>query len=70
MGVIAETTNKVIVMRDGVIVEQGDTKELLTNPKSNEARSLVISVPPTNKKLIDSNLLVLMEKKLHLILKI
>lgn len=51
MGVIAETTNKVIVMRDGIIVEQGDTKELLTNPKSNEARSLVISVPPTNKKI-------------------
>ncbi len=51
MGVIAETTNKVIVMRHGVIVEQGDTKELLNNPKSNEARSLVISVPPTNKKI-------------------
>ncbi|MDC1450158.1 ABC transporter ATP-binding protein [Candidatus Thioglobus sp.] len=51
MGVIAETTNKVIVMRHGLIVEQGDTKELLTNPKSNEARSLVISVPPTNKKI-------------------
>ena len=51
MGVIAETTNKVIVMRDGFIVEQGETKELLTNPKSNEARSLVISVPPTNKKI-------------------
>ncbi len=27
-------------MRYGVIVEQGDTKELLTNPKSTEARSL------------------------------
>ena len=51
MGVIAETTDKVIVMRHGLIVEQGDTKELLTNPKSNEARSLVISVPPTNKKI-------------------
>jgi len=51
MGVIAETTNKVIVMRHGLIVEQGDTKELLTNPKSTEARSLVISVPPTNKKI-------------------
>ncbi|MDB9864678.1 ABC transporter ATP-binding protein [Candidatus Thioglobus sp.] len=51
MGVIAETTDKVIVMRHGHIVEQGDTKELLTNPKSNEARSLVISVPPTNKKI-------------------
>ena len=28
MGVIAETTNKVIVMRHGLIVEQGNTKEL------------------------------------------
>ena len=33
------------------IVEQGETRELLTNPKSTEARSLVISVPPTNKKI-------------------
>ena len=51
MGVIAETTNKVIVMRHGLIVEQGNTKDLLTNPKSSEAQSLVISVPPTNKKI-------------------
>ena len=51
MGVIAETTNKVIVMRHGLIVEQGNTKDLLTHPKSTEARSLVISVPPTNKKI-------------------
>ena len=51
MGVIAETTNKVIVMRHGLIVEQGNTRDLLTNPKSTEARSLVISVPPTNKKI-------------------
>ena len=51
MGVIAETTNKVIVMRHGLIVEQGNTIDLLTNPKSSEARSLVISVPPTNKKI-------------------
>ncbi len=51
MGVIAETTDKVIVMRYGHIVEQGETKELLTNPKSTEAKSLVISVPPTNKKI-------------------
>ena len=51
MGVIAETTNKVIVMRHGLIVEQGNTRDLLTNPQSTEARSLVISVPPTNKKI-------------------
>ena len=51
MGVIAETTNKVIVMCHGLIVEQGNTKDLLTQPKSTEAKSLVISVPPTNKKI-------------------
>ena len=51
MGVIAETTDKVIVMRHGLIVEQGNTRDLLTNPKSTEAKSLVISVPPTNKKI-------------------
>ena len=51
MGVIAETTNKVIVMRHGIIVEYGYTKDVLTNPKSNEGKSLVISVPPTNKKI-------------------
>ena len=51
MGVIAETTNKVLVMRHGVIVENGFTRDVLTNPKSNEAKSLVISVPPTDKKI-------------------
>ena len=51
MGVISETTDKVIVMRHGIIVEQGSTKQVLTNPQSSEAKSLVISVPPTNKKI-------------------
>ena len=36
---------------DTDIFEQGETKELLINPKSTEAKSLVISVPPTNKKI-------------------
>tara|TARA_B100001063_G_scaffold246923_1_gene288550 strand:+ start:1820 stop:3517 length:1698 start_codon:yes stop_codon:yes gene_type:complete len=51
MGVISETTDKVIVMRNGFIVEQGPTKDVLTNPQSSEAKSLVISVPPTKKKI-------------------
>ena len=51
MGVIAEITNKVAIMRYGVIVEQGPTKEVLTNPQSSEGKSLIISVPPTNKKI-------------------
>ncbi len=51
MGVIAETTDRVIVMRYGKIVEQGKTAEILSNPQSNECKSLVMSVPPTNKKI-------------------
>ena len=51
MGVIAETTDRVIVMRYGKIVEQGKTIEVLSNPQSNECKSLVMSVPPTNKKI-------------------
>ena len=51
MGVIAETTDRVIVMRYGKIVEQGKTREILSNPQSNECKSLVMSVPPTNKKI-------------------
>ena len=51
MVVIAETTNRVVVMRYGKIVEQGNTAEVLSNPQSNECKSLVMSVPPTNKKI-------------------
>ena len=51
MGVIAETTNRVVVMRYGKIVEQGHTAKVLSNPQSNECKSLVMSVPPTNKKI-------------------
>tara|TARA_B100001123_G_scaffold108921_1_gene126784 strand:+ start:291 stop:1976 length:1686 start_codon:yes stop_codon:yes gene_type:complete len=51
MGVIAETTDRVAVMKNGDLIEIGDTKELLTNPKEIYTRSLVSSVPPTNKKI-------------------
>tara|TARA_B100000029_G_scaffold494712_1_gene558822 strand:- start:692 stop:2392 length:1701 start_codon:yes stop_codon:yes gene_type:complete len=51
MGVIAEITNKVIIMRHGLIVEKGKTKNVLTKPESNEGKSLIVSVPPTNKKI-------------------
>jgi len=51
MGVIAETTNRVVVMRYGKVVEQGKTSDVLSNPQSNECKSLVMSVPPTNKKI-------------------
>ena len=51
MGVIAETTNRVAVMKNGNVVEIGSTKEILINPKENYTKSLVRSVPPTNKKI-------------------
>jgi peptide/nickel transport system ATP-binding protein len=51
MGVIAETTDRVAVMKNGVLVEIGQTKEILTKPKEIYTRSLVSSVPPTDKKI-------------------
>ena len=51
MGVIAETTDRVAVMKNGNLVEIGTTKEVLTQPKEIYTRSLVSSVPPTNKKI-------------------
>jgi peptide/nickel transport system ATP-binding protein len=51
MGVIAETTDRVAVMKSGNLVEIGETKEILTKPKETYTKSLVSSVPPTNKKI-------------------
>ncbi|MDC3054635.1 ABC transporter ATP-binding protein [Candidatus Pelagibacter sp.] len=51
MGVIAETTNRVAVMKNGNMVELGTTKQILTEPKETYTKSLVSSVPPTNKKI-------------------
>ena len=51
MGVIAETTDRVAVMKSGNVVEVGNTREILTKPKEIYTKSLVSSVPPTNKKI-------------------
>ncbi len=51
MGVIAETADRVAVMKSGNLVEIGETKKILTNPQENYTKSLVSSVPPTNKKI-------------------
>ena len=51
MGVIAETTDRVAVMKNGNLIEIGATKNVLTNPKEIYTKSLVSSVPPTNKKI-------------------
>ena len=60
MGVIAETTDRVAVMKSGNLVEIGITKEILTNPKETYTKSLVSSVPPTNKRI---SRFVIIEKK-------
>jgi peptide/nickel transport system ATP-binding protein len=51
MGVISETADRVAVMKNGDLVEIGNTKEILTNPKEIYTKSLISSVPPTNKKI-------------------
>ncbi|MBD1157223.1 ABC transporter ATP-binding protein [Pelagibacterales bacterium SAG-MED20] len=51
MGVISETADRVAVMKNGDLVEIGLTKEILTNPKELYTKSLISSVPPTNKKI-------------------
>ena len=51
MGVIAETTNRVAVMKNGNLIEIGANKDIITNPKEIYTKSLVSSVPPTNKKI-------------------
>ncbi|MDA7576512.1 ABC transporter ATP-binding protein [Candidatus Pelagibacter sp.] len=51
MGVIAETADRVAVMKSGNVVEIGLTKDILTDPKKTYTKSLVSSVPPTNKKI-------------------
>jgi len=51
MGVIAETVDRVAVMKSGNLVEIGETKKILTKPQENYTKSLVGSVPPTNKKI-------------------
>ncbi len=61
MGVIAETTNRVAVMKNGNLIEIGSTKEILVNPKEKYTKSLVSSVPPTNKKI--SRFIIIEEKK-------
>jgi len=51
MGVIAETADRVAVMNNGNLIEINETKEILTNPKETYTKSLISSVPPTNKKI-------------------
>ncbi|MFD0567277.1 ABC transporter ATP-binding protein [Kitasatospora saccharophila] len=45
LGVIAETCSRLLVMRDGEVVEQGGTERLLTDPRHAYTKSLLAAVP-------------------------
>lgn len=49
LNVIKEICSRVIVMYHGVIVEEGETKEVLLHPKHEYTRHLVASIPNANE---------------------
>ena len=51
IGVIANIADHVAVMLNGSIVEKGDVRQILMNPKHEYSKSLIASVPRGDKKL-------------------
>ncbi len=51
MGVVAEVTDRVAIMRYGELVEIGPTAKILTAPETDYAKMLIASVPPGDTKL-------------------
>ena len=45
MGVVAEMADRVIVMRNGVVVEQGDVMDIFARPQTEYTRELLAAVP-------------------------
>jgi peptide/nickel transport system ATP-binding protein len=45
-GVVAEIADRVAVMQQGLVVEQGDTSSILNNPRHPYTRQLITAVPP------------------------
>jgi oligopeptide transport system ATP-binding protein len=45
LGVIANIANRVIVMKSGVVVEQGSVRELFANPQHEYTRKLLAAIP-------------------------
>ena len=46
IGVIAETSNEVLVMKDGEILENGETPKVLTKPENKYTQHLLSCIPP------------------------
>ncbi|WP_454194917.1 ABC transporter ATP-binding protein [Nocardia sp. Marseille-Q1738] len=53
MGVVADIADRVVVMRDGAVVEQAPVDELLATPKAEYTRSLLAAVPHLGTEQID-----------------
>jgi len=51
MGVVAEITQRIAIMRYGQLLETGDTRTVLRQPKTAYARMLIGSVPPADRRL-------------------
>lgn len=45
LGVIGEMSDRIIVMKDGQVVESGATRQILTNPQADYTRNLIRSQP-------------------------
>lgn len=45
MGVVADLSNHMIVMKDGVVVETGSTEQVFNNPQHSYTRDLLAAVP-------------------------
>lgn len=52
-GVVADIADKVIVMKGGAIVEQGDTKSVLYSPQHDYTRALIAAVPRLRPRDVD-----------------
>ncbi|NYF12643.1 peptide/nickel transport system ATP-binding protein [Pseudoclavibacter sp. JAI123] len=61
LGVAAERADRILVMRQGLIVEQGKTAELLGNPKHSYTKGLLAAAPT-----IDATSMALVRERLEL----
>ena len=67
LSIVAAMTQHMVILKDGAIVEQGDTHQLLSNAKHPYSRTLIHSLPPakTYRRKKSSPLLQLHDVSLH-----
>ncbi|MGB5463259.1 MAG: ABC transporter ATP-binding protein [Aureibaculum sp.] len=51
LSLVSEIADRMLVMQDGVIVEQGATKKIFKNPENNYTKALINSKPSLQKRL-------------------